>query len=216
MASRAGLQPGTRRGVSERRRGSEGVPKDIGNLENTLALLERVRGGDDAARDLLVRRFLPGLQRWARGRLPDSARDLMDTNDLVSVALERSLRRIENLEAETPGSFFAYLRAAVQNGMRDELRRVGRRPERVEFPENLVDDRPVVLERTLGSGLVQRYEKALETLTPEQQQAVILRIEFGFSYPEIARALGRSSGNAVRMQVSRSLLRLAEAMDVPS
>ncbi len=54
------------------------------------------------------------------------------------------------------------------------------------------------------TGLVRQYEKALTTLTPDQQQAVILRIEFGFTYPEIATALGRGSGNSVRMQGSRS------------
>jgi RNA polymerase sigma-70 factor (ECF subfamily) len=80
----------------------------------------------------------------------------------------------------------------------------------------MVDDRPAMLERTLGSGLVQRYEKALESLTPEQQQAVVMRIEFGFSFPEIARALGRNSANSVRMQVSRAILRLAEVMSAPS
>jgi RNA polymerase sigma factor (sigma-70 family) len=196
--------------------GPVGMATTSGNLEDTRALLERIRGGDEAARDVLVRRFLPGLHRWARGRLPDSARDLMDTNDLVSVALVRVLHRADRFDPGSPGSFFAYLRTAVLNCLRDELRRVGRRPERVELPPELVDDRPTALERTLGGGLVERYEKALGALTPDQQQAVILRIEFGFTYPEIAQALGRNSGNSVRMQVSRSILRLAEVMDVPS
>ena len=186
------------------------------NLESTSAILERVRGGDHAAREALVRRFLPGLQRWARGRLPGSARDLMDTNDLVSVALVRALRQVDRLDADTPGAFFAYLRATVLNCLRDELRRVARRPGQVDLPDDLVDDRPTVLERTLGVGLVQRYEKALESLTAEQQQAVVMRIEFGFSFPEIARALGRNSAGAVRMQVSRAILRLAEVMSAPS
>jgi RNA polymerase sigma-70 factor (ECF subfamily) len=192
------------------------VLKDGGNPENTSAILERVRGGDPQARELLVRRFLPGLQRWARGRLPGAARDLMDTNDLVSVALVRALRRVDRIDADTPGSFFAYLRTAVLNCLRDELRRVGRRPERAEFPDDLADDRPAMLERTLGNDLVQRYDRALATLKPEQQQAVVLRIEFGFSYPEIATALGRKSGNSVRMQVSRAILHLAEVMSDPS
>jgi RNA polymerase sigma factor (sigma-70 family) len=186
-----------------------------GELEDTHALLEHIRGGDEAARERLVRRFLPGLQRWARGRLPDRGRDLMDTNDLVSMALVRALRRVDQFDAVSPGSFLAYLRTAVLNCLRDELRRVGRRPERTELPPDLIDDRPAMLERTLGGGLVQRYEIALRVLTPEQQEAVILRIEFGFSYPEIARALGRGSGDSVRMQVSRAILRLSRVMDVP-
>lgn len=183
-----------------------------GDLETTRVLLARVRGGDEEARERLVRRFLPGLARWAHGRLPGSARDLMDTGDLVSVALVRVLRKVEDLDLDRPGSFFAYLRSAVMNCLRDELRRVGRNPERVELPDELIDDRPAALAQSLGGGMVERYERALEALTPDQQQAVILRIEYGFSYPEIAQALGRRSGNSVRMQVSRSILRLVEVM----
>jgi RNA polymerase sigma-70 factor (ECF subfamily) len=40
-----------------------------------------------------------------------------------------------------------------------------------------------------------------------------MRIEFGFTFPEIAEALGRPSANAARMTVSRALVRLAEVMD---
>jgi RNA polymerase sigma factor (sigma-70 family) len=203
-------------GDRERKEVPESVRKKSENPGDTSSILERIRGGDHEAREELVRRFLPGLQRWAQGRLPGSARDLMDTNDLVSVALMRALRRVDQLDADTPGAFFAYLRATVLNCLRDELRRVGRRPGLVDLPDDLVDDRPAMLERTLGSGLVQRYEKALESLTPEQQQAVIMRIEFGFTFPEIARTLGRSSANSVRMQISRAILRLAEAMNAPS
>lgn len=182
-------------------------------LESTRVLLDLIRGGDEEARERLVRRFLPGLTRWARGRLPGSARELMDTNDLVSLALVRVLRKIDALDLEAPGAFFAYLRIAVLNCLRDELRRVGRRPERVELPEDLVDDRHAALAESLGGGMVKRYEQALGMLTAEQQQVVILRIEYGFSYPEIAQAVGRSSANAVRMQITRAMLRLAELMD---
>jgi RNA polymerase sigma-70 factor (ECF subfamily) len=186
------------------------------DLEGTQELLQRLQRGDIDAREDLVRRFLPGLERWARGRLPASARDLMDTHDLVSVALVRALGRAGDLEAKSPGAFFAYLRTIVLNCLRDELRRVARRPERAPFPTELSDDHPAVLEQTLGRGLVGRYEKALERLTPEQQQAVILRIEYGFSYPEIARALGRKTGNSVRMQVTRAITRLVEVIDASS
>ncbi len=39
-----------------------------------------------------------------------------------------------------------------------------------------------------------------------------MRIEFGYTYPEIAEALGRPSANAARMAVSRALLRLGEVI----
>jgi RNA polymerase sigma-70 factor (ECF subfamily) len=71
---------------------------------------------------------------------------------------------------------------------------------------------PSHLEQAIGREAVEAYEEALLALPEEQQQAVILRIEFGYSYPEIAEALDRPSANAARMMVSRALVRLAEVM----
>src|SRR5215469_15755942 len=50
--------------------------------EPTLSLIRRVRSGDALAREQLLRRFLPLLQRWAHGRLPRQLRDLNETDDL--------------------------------------------------------------------------------------------------------------------------------------
>ncbi len=42
---------------------------------------------------------------------------------------------------------------------------------------------------------------------------MILRLEFGFSYPEVAEAMGIDNWNAARMRVVRGLVRLAESME---
>ncbi len=44
-------------------------------------------------------------------------------------------------------------------------------------------------------------------------EAVIMRIEFGYSYPQIADAMGRTTPNAARMLVARALVQLGEDMD---
>ena len=56
------------------------------------------------------------------------------------------------------------------------------------------------------------YEAALQELTEDQREAVILRIEFGMSFPEVAEAMGKPSPNAARMLVVRALVHLAERM----
>ena len=43
-----------------------------------------------------------------------------------------------------------------------------------------------------------------------QSEAVILRIEFGHAFPEIASALGLNTTSAARMMVTRALIRVAE------
>jgi hypothetical protein len=47
------------------------------------------------------------------------------------------------------------------------------------------------------------------TLTPEQAEAVLLRLELGRSYRQIQEALGGPSPDAARMLVARGILRLS-------
>lgn len=183
----------------------------LAEIESTRLLLDRIRGGDEDARDRLIRRFLPGLRRWAHGRLPAHARGMLETGDLVQMALLRALDRVDLFEAGRGGAFLSYLHQILLNLIRDEVRRAQRHPVE-SLPPEIPGAREQLLERSVGRGAVQAYERALEQLTEDQRQAVILRIEFDFSYQEIADALGRSSGNAVRMQITRALVQLAKAM----
>jgi RNA polymerase sigma-70 factor (ECF subfamily) len=190
----------------------QGSPED----ESTATLLERVKSGAPQARDRLVRRYLPALQRWARGRLPSTARDLADTDDLVQVTLIRALDRVQDFEHRGEGSFLAYLRRTLQNQIRDQLRRSGRRPASEDVKESMSVMGPSPLEEAIGYQTLEAYEAALEQLSPAHQEAVMLRVEMGFTYPEIAQAIGAPSANAARMTVVRALARLAEAMNARS
>jgi RNA polymerase sigma-70 factor (ECF subfamily) len=69
-----------------------------------------------------------------------------------------------------------------------------------------------VLERVIGRETIERYEQALMTLSETQRTLVILRLEFGMSFAEIATAIGSVSDEAARKTVARALVRLAEAM----
>jgi len=182
-------------------------------LETTSDLLARVRAGDGAARERLVARYLPILRRWAHGRLPFSARGLADTDDLVQVTLLRALDRVEEFEPRREGAFLAYLRSILLNAIRYEIRRSVRLPGGAKLGENVADPEPSPLEQAIGRDLLDSYETALATLPEDQQEAVILRVEFGFTHEEIAAATGSPSANAARMRVSRALVRLAEALD---
>ena len=182
-------------------------------LASTRTLILRIRSGDEAAREELFARLLPGLRRWAHGRLPAAARDLDDTDDLVQTSLARAFRKVEEFEPRRDGAFLAYVHQILINCIREEIRRVRRRPERAELPEEVPDERAELLGRSLGPGAIEAYEAALPLLPEEQQQAVILRLEFGFSYREMAAALARPTPNAARMLFTRGLVRLARLMD---
>ena len=182
-------------------------------LEATAALLARYRAGDERARDRLLARYLPLLRRWAHGRLPSGARSLADTDDLVQISLLRALKHMGTFEPAHEGAFLVYLRRIFLNVMRDEIRR-GTRERRAGEPDpELADSGTTALEQAIGREALDAYEAGLALLNEEQREAVVLRLEFGMKYEEIAEATGKPSANAARMAVSRAILRLAEAMD---
>ena len=98
------------------------------------------------------------------------------------------------------------------NRIKDEVRWASRRPGSGDELDLLQDPSPSPLENAVGADVLERYERALETLDPGDRELLHLRIELGFDYHEIAGITGRASRDAVRMAVQRALARLAEAM----
>jgi RNA polymerase sigma-70 factor (ECF subfamily) len=183
-----------------------------GDAESTLHLLERVRAGDRVALDRLCARYLPRLRRWATGRLPRGARDLIDTDDLVQDTLVRTIHNVDEFEHRREGAFQAYVRQALLNRIRDEARRAQRRPQQAEPANDPAYPGPSPLEEMIGVEAVERYEAALKRLRDQEREAIVARIEMGLSYDEVAAALKRPSADAARMLVGRALLRLAKEM----
>ncbi len=182
--------------------------------ESTAALIQRVKSGDAGARDLLLCRFLVPMRRWAHGRLPARARDLLDTDDLVQDTFLRTLNHLGSLPLDGEGSFLAYLRRILLNRITDQIRRVDRWPGRDVLPDPLPDAGPSPLEAAIGHEALERYDHALLSLPGPQQEAIMLRLEMGFGYDEIAAALGYPTPNAARAAIARALVRLVRSMKV--
>lgn len=181
--------------------------------ETTSHLLDRIRSGDRQALDSLFERFGPRLRRWASGRMPRFARDMSDTEDLVQETMLATFRRLDSFKPQGPGALQAYLRQALMNRIRDELRKWKRRPADDTLDELIPDAGASPLEQTIGQAAADRYERALERLRPEEREAIIARVEMGYSYQELADALGKPSADAARKAAERALLRLAEEMN---
>jgi RNA polymerase sigma-70 factor (ECF subfamily) len=180
--------------------------------ETTVHLLARAREGDRTAVDQLFTRHLRPLQRFARGRLPGWARDLADTDDLVQDALLQTFKRMEGFEPRHPGALQAYLRQAVMNRLRDELRRKARAPNRVDLDAAERESGGSLVEEAVGRDTMAAYDQALGRLKPEEREAVVGRLEMGFSYEELALALDKPTPDAARKAAQRALVRLAEEM----
>jgi RNA polymerase sigma factor (sigma-70 family) len=182
------------------------------DLESTATLLARVRNGDHDARERLVRRYLALLQRWAHGRVPPRARRFADTDDLVQTTLMRALGAVQHFEPRREGAFLAYLRKILLNQLRTVVQRADAGPPLRSLPETLEGARPSPLEEAIGSEAMEAYEAALDCLTEDQREAVVLRIEMGLSFQDVAEATESPSADAARMLVARGLARLSERM----
>lgn len=180
--------------------------------DTTTRLLARARAGDADALNDLFSRHVPLLSRWARGRLPGWARDGADTHDLVQETVLQTFKNMQGFEPRGKGALRAYLRQALLNRVRNEIRRVGRRPT-IEP----LDDRAPTLESSplqlaIRQQQQERYERALFRLKDSDRELIVARLELGMTYEEMAEALGKPSWNAARMAVVRALIRLADEL----
>ncbi len=182
------------------------------DLESSFELIERAQAGDSSALERLLARYRPRLQRWASGRLPRYARDMTDTDDLVQEALIGTFKNFKAFEHRGEWALQGYLRRAVTNRIRDELRRVEAQPRREELRDDTPGSDRSPLELAMGREAFGRYDTALSLLEGVEREAVIARIELGCSYQEIAALADRASADAARMLVARALAKLATAM----
>jgi RNA polymerase sigma factor (sigma-70 family) len=205
--------PGTR---STSRQVSRQVVQDATALplesETSFQLLLRARAGDEEAKERLCAYYLPRLHRWAQGRLPCNARGAVDTGDIVQDVLMHAFEHIEVFEPRHQWAFQAYLRRSIVNRIRDEARRAGRRPAPAPLDSSYPDAEPSPLQQAIGVEGLERYEAALQTLSPEDQQAIVARCEWGMSHAEVAELLGKPTAGAARVAVCRALVRLAKEM----
>jgi RNA polymerase sigma-70 factor (ECF subfamily) len=180
--------------------------------DSSVDLLLKAQSGDEDALNRLLARYLPRLRRWASGRLPWGLRTLLDTGDLVQDAVISALPHLNTLEIRTERALQFYLQRAVKNRIIDLHRRALRRPAREELPEHAVAAGTSPDDAAIGAEALERYERALASLKQEERQALVLRIELGLGYQEIATQLDKASSDAARMAVARAMVRLADKM----
>lgn len=180
--------------------------------EPTIELVVRAREGDRMAVEALLQRSIPGLRRFAHGRLPAAARGTLDTGDLVQETVLHVLRRLDTFEPRHVGAMQAYLRQSVINRIRDEVRRIGRHPTPAELPEDLASEMPSPLEEAVRAEAYDRYRAVLVQLSPRDREMVVARIEAQWNLGEIAQRFNMRTVDGARMAVTRALRRLMDRL----
>jgi RNA polymerase sigma factor (sigma-70 family) len=177
--------------------------------------VDRAIAGDGMAVEKLCDRLRPRLTAWAKGRLPAYARGLGDTEDLVQEALVGSIRRLPVFDNTERNGFLQYLKRAVMNRIRNEIRSARRRGVRASLDEAIADRAPLPIEQYLRREDERRYRRALAKLSPGDRELVIARVELQMTAQEIAMHTGRSTAAAARMATRRAILKLATLLHEP-
>jgi len=199
--------------LEHRNRGGQPLGTGLpGGSESTQRLLHQARGGNRDALDRVFRRLLGTLERWAHGRLPSWARAGADTADVVQQAVANVLQHLDRFQPRHRNALRAYLRQAVRNQIRDEIRKVKSRgvPEPIEDVDLEGGESPYLL--ALEEEQLQRYSAALAAIDPPDRELIVARLHLGFSYEQIAIMSDRPSPDSARMAIKRALLRLAELL----
>src|SRR5687768_11256858 len=144
----------------------------------------RIRNGDmshtlETIREQLAA-LLPRLRRFAR----TLTRNPHDADDLVQLALERALMRLDQFKPET--MLMSWMFGIIKNAWIDEVRARGRRA-RLFAPEE--EGEHVGVATTEAQIQLLSMQSAMERLPDEQRLAVALVLVEGLSYQEAADVL---------------------------
>jgi RNA polymerase sigma-70 factor, ECF subfamily len=169
-------------------RSASGITEgDSAPLEDESLLVERVRGGEAAAFDVLVRRYLRRAYAVAYRILGHRE----DAEDLVQEAFMTALDHIDTFQIGQPfGPWF--FRILVNRGLNARKARAVRQTAPV--PEAAADSRSSPLVEVERAEVRARFRAALEAM-PERQRLVVQLIDVdGLKAPEVAEMLDISPG----------------------
>ena len=144
--------------------------------DSTADLVFKARSGDRSAENEIVRRNLPELTQYARGRLPGAARSGSDTEDLVQDTMIQALKRLPTFDPSRRGGFQAYLRTSLRHRVCDEVRRSIRTPQTAPM-QDTPDRGPTPHDVIAARETVASYRRALATLRPNYRALVQAHIE---------------------------------------
>ena len=168
-------------------------------------MVARVLGGDVEAFGLLIRRYEPGLLRFASRML--GSRDA--AADAVAEGFVRAYRHLAS--CRDPTRFRTWLYRIVSNRCKSHL---ARRPT----GDVSLEEAPAVADPGDSEAAVERFEqlavveRALATLSPEKREAFVLKHVEGMSYEEMAAATGARIPT-LKMRVHRAREALLKALE---
>lgn len=169
-------------------------------------LIRRARAGDAAALGELLNRHRAYLRLLAQRRLDTAAQARVDASDVVQQTCMEAYRDLAAFQGQHEGEFLAWLRRILEHNAAHTIERHLFAQRRALDKERSLDDSQGpggLLDRRaaeqsspsrramLGEAAV-RLAQALDTLPPDQREAVRLRHLEGWTMEQLVAHFGRS------------------------
>lgn len=177
-----------------------------GETDRQSELVTLAKAGDAEAFGHLYETYLDRIYRYIYFRVTDE----QTAEDLISQVFTKAW---ENLDRYQPSGrpFIAWLYTIAHNTVIDHYR-TRKDTVAIENTISLASDAPSPHEQVELHFEADNLRAALQTLTPEQQQVIVLKFISGMSTDEIAGQLHKSAG-AIRALQMRALQALAKQME---
>ncbi len=175
-------------------------------VDNDIALVERVQNGDKKAFDLLVRKY----QYRTRNLVSRFVRDPSEQEDIVQESFIKAYRAIGRFRGDS--AFYTWFYRIVVNTSKNHLVAAGRHPpaQDVDIDNALYSrgaDRLIEFntpEQILQNDeLVAAVKRAITDLSEELKEAILLREIDGLSYEDISVIMNCPVGT-VRSRIFRA------------
>ncbi len=170
-------------------------------------VIDAARKGDREAFDGLAECVRVRLAALVRSRLGDRLRS--EAEDVLQETLLRAFQSLDRFEWQGEGSFFRWLSTIAEHVILNAARHE-RRHRSLRLDRDRADDAPSPSKGLLRDERFERFEQAVQSLSPTYREVILLaRIE-GLSVKEISKRMGRSE-DAVMQLLSRALRKLRAA-----
>jgi RNA polymerase sigma-70 factor, ECF subfamily len=173
-------------------------------------VVSRVQAGQIELFEIIFDRYFARIERYVRGLgLPEA-----ELEDVVAETFTRALARVRSFDAASGTRYVSYLYAIARNLATDRLRERMRAPEvtfledaRVEqTPDDRDESSPLAM--LLQREQVERVRRALQRLSPSDQEIIALSYERDLSCKEIMEVMQKPSVTAVTTHLYKAIKKL--------
>lgn len=184
---------------------------------HTADLLTRARQRDPDALNVVFERMSPRLLAFVRLRMGRELRARFESRDILQAALVKAFQKIDQFRGSETRSLAAWLAKIAEHEIRDAVDHVHRH-RRDASREDTLDDAGSLaamtrsaLTRVILDEEARRLEAAIDRLSPEHGDVILMRKFQELSFAEIAERTGRSA-DACRMLLARAMTALTMAL----